>query len=386
MSENMNDIFGKFERNLQRIVESNTSTIHVTAPVTDNSYVTFDDDIETISSSLKVYGGIIKSVDEDTIIIRCISKDSFEQTIDYLDSDDRIDAYDLNMWVTDPLSGITSEVGEIDLDSLPTFKNLTVEIIAFVAPQYVQYDSYYDDYYDDESDVVDDMSLSESLKKKPLVVAIAQVNANTHGGKFIVTPSPKDKSAVWVSIEYKFDKSTPHSEFYKKNKDNIKKDLDVVNTGIINKKFKEKGLKCSGKLTLSDSDVTQAEKHGQAGYLDTPNALEFKGDGDINCMQLLEMFVGSTLHAAPSVLHEIERKIKINFRGVKRIKMQCMKGFKYDSNRRVCVKIGGAELATSRRSKIKATRTKRSLGSGYNIRMQRKTKKAKRFRKLLGVK
>lgn len=377
----MDNMIDKFGENLKTLFESQNSTLYVTAPVVSGDYVPFNDDVNVVASTLKMYGAIVDSIDEDMIIARCISKDSVEQTVDYLDNDDKVDTYELNVWTTDPLSGVTTPVEEIDLDTLPSFQNLTIEIVIFINPQYVQYDSYYQDYDDSQ----ESEPLSEAMQRKPLCIALAQTKTNTHGGKFIITPSPKNKNCVWVSIEYKFDPNMTHDAFFQKNKDLIKKDLEIVNTGEISKKFEKKGLKCSGKLSLDDSDVKLASKHGQKGYLDTPDALEFKGDSNIDCQQLLEMFEGSTLHAAPDALYEIERKVKVNFRGVKRIKMQCQHGFKYDPERRVCVKIGGSELATMRRAKIKTVRTKRALGTGYKLRTVRKTKRAVRFRKLLGV-
>lgn len=82
---------------------------------------------------------------------------------------------------------------------------------------------------------------------------------------------------------------------------------------------------------------------------------------------------------------EIRRKIKMNFRGKKRIKMQCAKGFKYNAGKRVCEKIGGAELAKKRKSTKRAILTKKAMGASFQARVNRKTKKAMKFRKGLGL-
>ena len=83
-------------------------------------------------------------------------------------------------------------------------------------------------------------------------------------------------------------------------------------------------------------------------------------------------------------LDEVKRRVKVNAKGIKRIKMQCSKGFKWDGN--ACVKITGAELAVSRVAKRKALITKRSQGNALKIRTLRKSRKAKRFRKTMGLK
>jgi hypothetical protein len=82
-------------------------------------------------------------------------------------------------------------------------------------------------------------------------------------------------------------------------------------------------------------------------------------------------------------LNEVRRRIKVDSRGKRRIKMQCKQGFKWDGS--ACVKISGADLAVSRKAKRKAVITKKSQGVSLKIRTIRKTKKAKRFRKQMGL-
>lgn len=89
-------------------------------------------------------------------------------------------------------------------------------------------------------------------------------------------------------------------------------------------------------------------------------------------------------YVANDSLDEVKRQIKVNSKGVKRIKMKCGKGFKWDGS--ACVKITGAELAVSRIAKRKALITKRSQGNALKIRTLRKTRRARRFRKSMGLK
>ena len=90
--------------------------------------------------------------------------------------------------------------------------------------------------------------------------------------------------------------------------------------------------------------------------------------------------------ASAQELTEVKRRIKVNSRGVKRIKMQCKPGYKWDAGARACVKITGDQLAKNRKSHRRAILTKKSMGSAFKARVVRKTKKAMRFRKALGVK
>lgn len=82
----------------------------------------------------------------------------------------------------------------------------------------------------------------------------------------------------------------------------------------------------------------------------------------------------------------VKRIFKVDARGEKRVKMQCSKGFKWNSQRHACEKITGAELAIKRKAIKKAVRTKKSMGQAFKVRVARKTKKAKKFRKGYGLK
>lgn len=84
-------------------------------------------------------------------------------------------------------------------------------------------------------------------------------------------------------------------------------------------------------------------------------------------------------------LTEVRRRIKVNFKGKRRVKMQCRAGFKWDSTKRTCLKITGAEQAKKRKELRKAVRTKKAKGESFKVRVKRKTKKAMKFRKALGI-
>ncbi len=84
-------------------------------------------------------------------------------------------------------------------------------------------------------------------------------------------------------------------------------------------------------------------------------------------------------------ISEVRRRIKINFRGKKRIKMQCRPGFKWDATAKTCKKITGAQGATMRKAMRRMALTKKSMGQSFKARVLRKTRKAKRFRKSYGL-
>jgi hypothetical protein len=84
-------------------------------------------------------------------------------------------------------------------------------------------------------------------------------------------------------------------------------------------------------------------------------------------------------------IDEVTRVVKVNFKGKKRIKMQCQRGFKWNPSTKSCEKIGGAELATMRKAIRKELLTKKSKGSGFRKRVVRKMKKAMRYRKQMGL-
>lgn len=98
-----------------------------------------------------------------------------------------------------------------------------------------------------------------------------------------------------------------------------------------------------------------------------------------------EIDADDTIEEENGTISEVLRKIKINFRGKKRIKMKCNRGYKWDADKRACVKIAGGDLARMRKSLRRAVLTKRSKGTAYKARVLRKTRKAKRFRKMMGL-
>jgi hypothetical protein len=84
-------------------------------------------------------------------------------------------------------------------------------------------------------------------------------------------------------------------------------------------------------------------------------------------------------------IDEVERKIRVNARGLKTIKMKCPSGFKWDPSIQACMKISGAELATMRKASRHAIITKRAEGQAFKVRVKRRIRRAFKFREMMGL-
>lgn len=87
-------------------------------------------------------------------------------------------------------------------------------------------------------------------------------------------------------------------------------------------------------------------------------------------------------------LSEVKRIVKVTTQGkkiVKKIKMKCDPGFKWDNASNSCQKISGEALATQRKAIKKRLITMKSEGPALQKRINIKTKKAMKFRRALGL-
>lgn len=82
-------------------------------------------------------------------------------------------------------------------------------------------------------------------------------------------------------------------------------------------------------------------------------------------------------------IDERVRKIKVNYRGKRRIKIKCKKGFVFDGKR--CVKISGTDMIVKRKAIRKAIRTKKRQGPGRLRKTIRLRKRAMMKRKSMGL-
>ena len=84
-------------------------------------------------------------------------------------------------------------------------------------------------------------------------------------------------------------------------------------------------------------------------------------------------------------LDEVKKRITMNHKGVKKVKMQCPRGFKYSPAEHACVKIGGDQLAKQRKASVKAVMSRKAGGKALAARAALRTKKAMNFRKAAGL-
>lgn len=113
--------------------------------------------------------------------------------------------------------------------------------------------------------------------------------------------------------------------------------------------------------------------------------LTFEVNGFLEGFLLMDSPHYFDIEPEEDIVAEAIRKVKINALGQKRIKMQCQRGYKWDSNRRVCVKMSAKELMSRRKASKKAMIKKRSQGNTMRNKVNRSTKKAMRFRKNRGL-
>ena len=78
-------------------------------------------------------------------------------------------------------------------------------------------------------------------------------------------------------------------------------------------------------------------------------------------------------------------KMKVNYTGVKRKKLSCPPGYKVNATGTACEPITGAEKQDHRIASKQAVRTKKQEGQSLQRMTNKKTKKAMKYRKALGL-
>lgn len=76
---------------------------------------------------------------------------------------------------------------------------------------------------------------------------------------------------------------------------------------------------------------------------------------------------------------------KVNAKGKRRRRLQCAPGFKLSDDGTRCVAIHAAEKMHRRIGNRQAIRSKKRLGKGYAKKIERRQKKAMKFRKMMGL-
>lgn len=76
---------------------------------------------------------------------------------------------------------------------------------------------------------------------------------------------------------------------------------------------------------------------------------------------------------------------KVNAKGKRRRRLKCGPGFKLSADGSRCEVMNAGERRTRKMGNRKAIRSKKRQGVGYQRKIERRTKKAMRFRKMMGL-
>lgn len=389
-----------FNKKLSKLLNENVQhMIFMDEPLTadiDESTIVSD-----IAGGAPLYGLKYLGYEEGVLSFSTYQKSSVEKFAMYLDDNEYVETYAISVIESDPLTKVANVVDEIDFESTRESEFIEFFIDVIISSTYVNFNSVYVDplspfainkttsfhipmdqsdpftpsiplsdraeFYDDSYPENDSADASlpgfDTLKadETPLLVKLSTIKSQSLVGSVLVTVHPRNQDEILVQAVYKEEPVT----------DDVLNDLAVINT-------------------LDQLYPTKLELVKEAYYelsdLYTSSAV-YKSINNTNVLNIVEVFANSAdeVICDSNLLNELKREIKVNFRGKKRIKMQCQPGFKYDPERMACVKISGAELAHSRIAHRQMARTKRALGGSYRTRILRKVRRAKHFRKIMGM-
>ena len=368
--------------------------------------------VSEVSAAGPLYGLKFLGYTEGVLSFSTYQKAAIEKFAQFLDDNQYVEHYAISVIESNPMTKVANVVDEIDFDNTRESEFLEFFIDVVIAWQYVNYNdvyvdptspfakdhpvafqiplatgtgeypeefddsaefyaddfSEYDEYPDDEVNDQRDLPLDTTpgfdalaVSETPLLVKLSTIKSNAPDGSILVTVHPKNDEEVLVQAVYK---SSP-------NTDSVIRDLDLINN--LEDEYSDKlELKTPAQYKLGDFSTTSAV---------------YTSINKRNVLNIVEVFANDAdeVHCDINLLSEITRKIKVNFRGKKRIKMTCQPGFKYDPERMACVKISGAEMALSRVAHRQMARTKKALGATYRTRILRKVRRANRFRKMMGL-
>lgn len=343
-----------------------------------NSGVTEQDIVTQITGTAPLMGLRYLGCEEGVASFSSYSKDAIVNFANYLDNNDHIETYDISVAITNPMSKETNLTTDIDWDTTRESDFIEFFIDVVIDFSIVNYNSVYISDNDRDTisepftypeEMVDNQDIyvhsDDNIgfntvypQEVPIVVRLANASSFSPYGKFAVTVHPNKENQILIQCNYS---EVPSLE-------DVNNDLIFINSGQLTDGFS------------TEFELVKAATYTE-GSLSTTSAV-YK---TINANDALSIVESINELSDSRFLNEITRTIKVNSRGKRRIKMQCKAGYKYDIERRVCVKIGGAEMARSRIAHRQMARTKKAFGDGYKTRIVRKVRRAKRFRKMMGL-
>lgn len=330
-----------------------------------------DSEIQLVIANVRACNGDVRWIDEGEIMTYTNNKVSLFQIMDYLDTDDNVLDYEVQLMQTQ-LNGVNVDVSdEIDIDDVRDMNNFFFKIRIYMIPEVVMFDPVYvddDEIINDAPEYVVESNVTKYISwKGALNETYTIFEAKGKTGISIKPPVPTN-AEVYFDI----------------NKFNV----DSAAADHADKKMiQDMGFTLTNYSKNAELDY---EMHGAPQDLYVYDIEAEDGKEKIELTEMLNTIMEKcedVVYATDDEqeLNEIKRKAKMNSKGKKRIKMQCAKGFKYDNNRRVCVKITGSEMMDMRRQHKRANRTKKALGRGHELRRIKKFRKANKFRKMQGM-
>ena len=363
-----------FSERLKILFERESATF-MNNIISDTS-INNDSVLSEIAAAGPLYGLKYLGSEEGVLSFSTYQKQSIKNFSEFLDNHDCVDMYDISAVISDPLtheSEINIPDKDFDFDTTRESEHIEYFIDVVIKSDLIDYNSYYDSNIvnDDTSQPFiyplnsDEPSFNNndgydvlSQNETPLVITLSNIKSASQFGSFSITAHPENDSKLVIQCNYS---DYPEQE-------DVLQDLKRLNSLDFGDQFK------------NEFKIIKAADY-ELGDLSTTAAVY----QSVNSKNVLNIITEMFNNSSNKVLTELTRVIKVNSLGKKRIKMQCQKGFKYDPERKVCVKISGNELAISRIAHRQMSRTKRTLGQSYKTRIVRRIKRAKRFRKLMGL-
>ncbi len=357
-----------FKQKLLKVVCENATVEFMNNTYSCSNAPSEDDIVAGLVASAPLHGLTYLGKEEGVVSFSTYSKSAVESFALYLDTNEYIDIYDISAAVTDPLTKESNIKNDFDFDTTRESEFIEYFIDVALFSEYTDYNDVYtigdeeedEDYF---SYPMDDSETNDYIRsdETPLLIKLASTLSKSNFGKFSVTMHPKDKSKILIQCNYS---EIPALE-------DVEYDLETLNGSNFGPTFSEE-FELVNQAVYNENETSTSSAVYQAINTDDASTI-------LECLDEVDELY------TDMYLSEIRKVIKVNSKGKKRIKMQCQPGFKYSHSRMACIKITGSELAQSRIAHRQMSRTKKSLGNSYKTRITIKFRKAKRFRKMMGI-
>lgn len=289
------------------------------------------DQTAQVMAACATYGGYDAEGHNGVILVKFRTRAGALGYVEYLEGVDSVDEYEISAEMKN--APTDAMVPVIDIDTIYDDQKYEFLVTVYIKPEFVVFDDDYDndgdeDTEDFEAAVDAEMTPEGFMETGDLITEDIEIDEATFVVRHDGVPADHEHAALF------------HGK-----------------TGVINHvtKYADSATKTAAMLKKNNFLNVRVEKDGKV------------------------MTEGLQID-------EVMRKIRINARGTRSIKMKCMPGFKWDRTISACVKISGSQLAVMRKATRHAIITKKSMGGAFKIRVKRRILKAFKFRKMAGLK